>query len=307
MKKKSTKKILCALLLTGIASTAQQVMAAEAYDTSPFCGFYVGGGAGGSFSSAKERNSIHSTSNINTPFILPNQGLPFLNTTNNTFDHSSAHAHRKSRMAAGLYAGYGYVWGNCSYYYMGLETFLNYSGYKTKSRNNLPFHSNSVNIFITTSTDATEIISNKNKLQRWEGGADLRPGVFLTPCALLYARIGVGYNRWSIHSRLNALLTQKITFNQFQAQGVSTSLASAANRNKNKKTGTLRLGMGLEQNLCENITIRADYVSTSYRSIKVKHTYPMTDGNGNTATFTNTNKISSMFNNSVMLGMSYYW
>lgn len=312
MKKKSTPWALWTLLITGITYT-NHLMAAESYDTSPFDGFYVGGGLGGSFSNAKERTHTSSTANFNIPFNPPGNAPVLLN-VNAILNNSSTHAHRKSRPAAGLYAGYGSV-GCDNSYYLGLEAFVNYSGYKTKSKNNLPFNNTFNGGFIqqlalSGSNNFTTVIINQNKLQRYESGADLRPGIFLTPCTLLYARIGAGYNRWKLSAKVNTLYTGNSTLN-IQTNPVTFSqlaaLSTSNNFNRNKKIGTLRLGFGLEQNICENIAIRADYVNTSYRNIQVKRTFSVGDANGNTASFTSTTTIRGLSNNAVMLGLSYYW
>lgn len=297
------------ILPTLLCATATKVMAVEPYDPSPFSGFYVGGALGGSFKSAKEHNVTLASNDISIPppiVIPPPPDIPPNNSTN-VFGHSLSGAHKKNRPAAGLYAGYGYV---CGETYWGLEAFLNSSGYKTRSTKNLALQQNILNsinpittpsVFITL-TDAVE---TRSKLKCYESGLDFRPGLFLTPCTLLYGRIGAGYNKLSLTTRLNDNFVQ----NAVRTGLVTTSAisSSALSAQKDKRIGTFRLGMGLEQNICENFTIRADYVNTNYRNIQLRRAYTVTNAIGETATFINQIKISRFFNNSVTLGASYYW
>lgn len=296
--------ILPTLLLSTCIPPA---MAAQSYDPSSFSGFYIGGDLGGSFSSAKEQGHMNANNNIDIPIPNPPSPPPGSTFPANTFGQSLSTAHRKNRLAAGLYAGYGYV---CSQVYLGLEAFVNYSGYKTRTFKSLSLQDNftAPALSFRTLINLADAIETRTKLQRWESGLDFRPGYFLTPCTLLYGRIGAGYNKLSLRNRLNDSFVQTATATILNN---TLPLAAVLNENRTKKRGSLRLGLGLEQNICENFTIRADYVNTNYRQIHFRRSFAVSvpDGEGgtSTATFVNAVKISRIYNNAVTLGASYYW
>lgn len=287
MKLQTQKGILSALLLSALSTPA---LAMQSYDTSSFDGFYVGGNLGGSFTSARTSTAVTAR------FSGSLAGLP----SNNTFSHATSGAQRKNRFAAGLYAGYGFVY--CTEWYMGIETFLNFSRYKTKSRPNLNLSSNFQNALITLPLNFNDGIYSRLRLQNYEAGADLRPGIFLASCTLLYGRIGVGYNKLKLHSSFND------DFLQVSAAGIplTPTIEQRLEKHRHKKLGSLRLGIGLEQNLCDNITIRADYINSSYRDVKVNVAQNFSAGT-TLASFSHKVHVRRFTNNTVTLGMSYYW
>jgi opacity protein-like surface antigen len=291
MKTHTQNGILSTLLLSTMLATP--AMAAQVYDTSSFDGFYLGGNLGGSFTSARESSAVSSSFSSSIP-------TTFSATTANAFTHAITGAERKNRFAAGLYAGYGFVY--CSEWYMGVEAFLNYSRYKTKTRRSLNLSSTFKNFFITLPVNFSDGISSRVRLQNYEGGADLRPGYFLAPCTLLYARLGVGYNKLKLHSSFNDNFLQVTT----AGIALTPTITQALEKHKHKKLGSLRLGLGLEQNLCDNLSIRADYVNSSYRSVKTHVNQTFTNGT-TSATFSHRVEIRRFCNNTVSLGMSYYW
>lgn len=289
MKLQAQNGIVSALILSALGTPT---FAAQPYDTSSFDGFYVGGGLGGSFTSARTSTVVAAR------FSGSLVALPA--TTTNDFSHLITGAQRKNRFAAGLYAGYGFVF--CREGYMGIETFLNFSRYKTKSRPNLNLSSSFRNPTFTLPLNFSDGIYARLRLQNYEAGVDLRPGVFLAPCTLLYGRLGVGYNKLKLHSSFSD------NFLQVSAAGVALSptIEQTIQKHKHKKLGSFRLGVGLEQNICDNITIRTDYVNSSYRSVTTKVDQNFSTGT-TTASFSHKVEVRRFINNTVTMGMSYYW
>lgn len=160
--------------------------------------------------------------------------------------------------------------------------------------------------FFTNGLNLDDAIQTRIKLRRGEGGLDFRPGYFIAPCTLLYGRIGVGYNKISIRTNLNNNFTQTSIFT-VTPPPLTITAADIADVERHKKVGSFRLGFGLEQNICENLTIRADYVNTNYRHVRHRRSFTFTNATGQTATFSDEIKISRFMNNTFTLGLSYYW
>lgn len=285
-------------MLPALLFTVSPVMATECYDPSPFSGFYIGADLGGSFTSAKEYSRINANNDIDLPANL-------ITLSTNTFSHALSSGHRKNRLAAGVYGGYGYV---CAQMYWGLEVFVNYSGHKTRSNKNLTLQEQfpGISLFTTTTLSLTDAISTRIKLKRGEAGFDFRPGYFIAPCTMLYGRIGVGYNKISIRTSLRESFLQNAVNRRTLANN-AISLAAAFDVQRKKTVGAFRLGIGLEQNICDNLTVRADYVNTNYRHLRLHRSFTFTNAQGNTATLVHAFKLSRFMNNSVTLGLSYYW
>lgn len=253
-----------------------------------FCGFYTGGSVGGSLKNSRVVTSSNSTFNISDE-----DGSTRL--SNNT---SAKHAQRKSSAAAALYAGYGHVFQDL---YFGVEAFLNYANYNAKSKKD------SVDRFsLTNDAGNTDEISRnssarlKTKLRNFEPGVDFRPGLFLNPCMLVYGRVGVAFNKISVRSTANNTLT-------ITDEGDTSRFTSLLATRKNKNKTGLRLGIGLEHSLCDNITARADYVHTRYRGLKGTNTRVQNISDLMTITTANTVSVKNISNNTLMLGVSYYW
>lgn len=264
-----------------------------------FCGPYVGAAVGGSFSSGR----TNTTTNLLVDYT----------TFRNAINHTIQHGQRKNTLIGSLYTGYAHSWEDV---YLGVEGFLNTAGYRVQSKHS--FAATTDNVlnrdrleivnFLNTSLNNTTLI--RTRLSPTEPGIDLRPGFFLTPCTLLYGRVGVTYNKLSVHASRNTSIRTTTVIEQ-QPPNIFEEDESKS-FSKYKKVGGLRLGLGLEQKLCDHLSIRADYVNTHYRSIKVStpqeiETY--TNANGDTTLYKANivTKVSSVFKNAVLLGMSYYW
>lgn len=284
---------------TLLCLSTQTIMAQESIGCSPFGGFYTGGAVGGLFTSARESR----TTDLTVSFVEDVPRLP--RSLQAPASYTLQNAQRKNTIAVNLYTGYGCAWEDV---YMGLEAFINRTDYKRRSRASL----SATEINSATGTNRldasfSDTLLLSTRLAPSELGIDVRPGFFLTPCTLLYGRLGVAYNKLTLHADTNpsVMVTVPLT--------TGTPIVGRDFASKHKKVGALRLGIGLEQSLCENFSIRADYINTHYRGIKIRTPgntdIPILDLNGGITQLSThtTAQISSFFNNAVTLGMSYYW
>jgi opacity protein-like surface antigen len=310
MKKDSKQWILTAFLV-GTSTAAIALPAA-----SPFCGFYFGGSAGGAFFSAREGRTGFVAVDYNglgptppptptppTPPTPPAPPPPVPNAFDASASHSVQHAYKKNSFDVAIYTGYGYTWEDA---YLGVEAFLHNTHYDAKGKHAFSASSESVLGQAALNANVSNITSISTRLSRIEPGIDVRPGIFLTPFTLLYGRLGVGYNKLTLHAD-----THPSALFSYTPTGTATGDDRETN-SRRKKMGALRLGIGLEQNICENIYIRADYINTHYRGTKLRtlpESYTATTPNGDILTYTasTTSRVTSFFNNTVTLGMSYYW
>lgn len=260
MKKMKTPIQLWVLSATLLGLGTQTLMANECC-SSPFSGFYLGGAIGGSFSSARE----NSTTNLSSGFTLIQEiaEVRRTRTIGGSAQHSLQGTQRKNTFAASLYAGFGCAWEDV---YLGLEAFLRRTDYR-KTHRAIFSAAESTDVPQTTirlDAGVSNAISLTTRLSPTEPGIDFRPGYFLTPCTMLYGRVGVGYNRLTLHARTlsSALITPPTV--------IVNPLVGTETASKHKKVGALRLGVGLEQHLGECMSIRVDYINTHYRGIKLR-------------------------------------
>lgn len=272
------------------------VMAVESGENN-FCGFYTGGSVGGSFTTSH----VVLLRDIRT-FVSIQDGLYTVSTPNNV---SVEQPQRKNNVATMLYTGYGYAFQD---FYLSVEAFLTYSNYKVKS---MMTSSNGINLLEPEFNDISLIGSSSSsttiytKLRRFEPGIDFRPGIFLSSCALLYGRVGIAYNKVSLTSKMNDS-TNIVGIGPLELQFSAVNAFDAFHKNKN--IVALRLGIGFEQNICDNVNIRVDYIHTRYRGITTgKRTQTINNITGLTLTQNSSSILKSFSNNSVMLGISYYW
>lgn len=279
-----------------VLPTLFAAIATEAGASNAFCGFYTGGSAGGLFTSARTALSRDSRT-----FVSIRSGIYTVEIPNSVSVQSMQ---RKNNIAATLYAGYGYAYQGL---YFGLEAFLKYAKYKAESVSrftnemNLLQPTGQVNLSLLVKSANSTI--TKTKLGQLEPGIDFRPGVFLTPGTLLYGRIGMAYNKASVTAALN----DNLSVSGVGPLAVQSTLNPTILLNKHQKIGVLRLGLGFEQRICHNMSIRADFIHTNYRGVKMgKQTNVVSSASGLTLTQSNNFLLKSLSNNAVMLGISYY-
>ncbi len=201
---------------------------------------------------------------IDTNYVAPNAGGT---------EYVYKSAFRKNSAIGTLFLGYGNAWDNC--FYLGTEVFVDFS----KRKANTSGFANNLQPFQNTLT-----FKNTLEVKSFGYGIDLRPGFMLSEDAMLYARVGVGMNK----------LLPTYSETKF---GTPTVFIDANKKAKHK--ASLRLGVGIEQRIFDNLTLRADYTFTQHKKV-----------NRTLSTVNNLTKVkldSKAVSNTVMLGLSYYW
>lgn len=255
----------------------------------PFSGFYGGVQLGGSFLSGTETVSTSGSTTIGTGAVVSSERI-------NTF---SSRAVKRNSFAGDLFLGWG-----CAMWdpiYLSAEIFV--KGTRATATNIDDANSSSnFTGFVTLNQDiATQV---RSRLRPWEFGIDFRPGYLVCEDTLLYGRVGYVYNRFSL--RTTTTYTTSLT----SPAGVTTALpTNTLLVDNHRHTGALRLGLGLEQELCENFTLRTDYTFTRYRRVNTNGTNAIASAVlGTPVTSTVSNGTSSrLISHAFMIGLSYYW
>jgi len=285
MKKKSLGIALSAAL---IAATTPVI----AYEECPFSGFYGGVQLGGNFLSGRETVGTSGSTAIGVPVV----SLESINTF-------SKRAVRRNSFAGEIFAGYGCdIWDQV---YLGAEIFV--KGARATATN--VDDANSAILTAPATTLSQDIATQvRTRLRPWEFGIDFRPGFLLCDDALLYGRVGYSYNRASI--RTATTYSSSLT-----VAGVTTAFpTNSVIVDSHRHTGALRLGLGLEQELCDNLTLRTDYTYSRYRKVNTSGSnallsalvIPGAAPVPISSTVSN-NTTSRLISHAFMIGLSYYW
>jgi opacity protein-like surface antigen len=151
-----------------------------------------------------------------------------------------------------LDVGFGHFFGDSKYYW-GVEIFGNWANRKVKLHN-FAYHDqpndDQDNEAIVTSTAA--------KLQNAEYGADFKPGYQIDTNTLLYARLGVAFNRITNDTTNDFIFVNTRTTPNLRFP------SSLNTYNKQETTSALRLGLGVEHLITNKVAVTADYVYTYY-------------------------------------------
>lgn len=199
---------------------------------------------------------------------------------------------KKSSLVGALFAGYGF---SCDPYYIGGELFVKIAN-----------PSYSIPNYFSTGANADtrlNLISNLNiKTRKTEFALDIRPGILLSDCSLLYARLGIARNKVTLTGTVHA---------SFFATDLFSQRTVASSQITSKNTNAFRLGAGMEQMLSSCVSLRVDYIYTFYRKLRTGATSSITyreplTGSLVQASFSDAIKVKTN-NYVVMLGLSYYW
>ena len=319
--KKQTARILATALLLSATTAA----------VADYNGFYAGVGVGGDFTTSTISGSDSALMSVsNASVVIPTtiDGPPFSLYLNSTFTGNNAiqQAQRKNKLAADIFIGYGYA---CENAYLGLEGYIRGSKYKTTTYNSsaprevaIATGSSEVGIIIPTPlpggpalfSDTTLTLSSttQTKLRPVEFGIDFRPGFVACEDTLVYARVGIAFNRVSTKVCSTAI------FNTANAILVGPSLTpqnvfTVNNTLSHKKSrAALRVGGGLEQKLSDCISIRLDYVYTNYGRVTVCGDDPFIVPDKIAAVpaakFTQHNdRTVKVTSNAVLAALAWYW
>lgn len=207
-----------------------------------FCGTYLGVGLGGGF-----ENSGHKVDVVN---ISPGPESVEIGIHPYVFNKQL----NEKAIRTVMYGGY-----NLQFDFpmlslvTGIELFAQYFPYVNKSTDRKLF----INGFNAPLFSANTTLKSNLKVQPWQYGVQLRPGILLTPSTLLFGTVGVSVAK--LDSRYDALY-------QNPPAGVSLNLPLSHHATR----AVLRLGGGLEYVLYKNWHLRGDYVYTNYRSVDLK-------------------------------------
>ncbi|MBS0288656.1 MAG: outer membrane beta-barrel protein [Proteobacteria bacterium] len=280
MMKTNLQGILATLGLSCMTSFAQ------AHD-SPFDGFYLGGSFGGTSTSVVQDQITEFR-----VFDDSNDDLEVF-----TFHIDGPNALKTSNSLKGaIFAGYGQAWNQ---FYFGGEIFVDLARYKNYNSVEDDFTLGSPNGIVGQFLTYAIVTGNSThtKLNQFQYGLDLRPGVLLTPTSMLYGRVGFAINDLDLNSDSFVLASDV-----GDIEGGSLALSLSEEKDK----VAWRIGLGLEQSILPCLSCRLDYIYTYYGKARVT---------GDVTTFVNPSffiildddTFVKTYNNTVMLGLSYYF
>lgn len=291
------KQGLLAIILLS-SSTASSAL--TYYDACPFDGPYLGASVGYSSYVSKITNNRQAIFNQT---VFDEAGVVAFTSSETDNNFANPRGHKSSGIGS-IYAGYGI---SCQNVYIGGEVF--FSGAKRSARyvQDQPGVVTSTDPFSTTTVffNNPEIIKVKGK--NWEFGIDIRPGVLLTCDTLFYARLGFAPNRFRVTS-----FTSTTNTDPFFGPNYNVVLTGSARKTRLNP----RYGAGLEQLLCDNLSIRLDYIFTHFHRLRINATttstanLPADDFISNARTIVTTlndSVVAKAYNHSFMVGLNYYW
>lgn len=252
--------------------------------SSAFTGFYTGAGIGSSITSAKIRSQLFSSSIDTTDTFAP-------------FSNASLGDQlKKTALFGAVYTGVGF---SCARFYLGSELFFKISN-RVISIDNTFFSNTGTALVAALPEGATFSDSTQLTFKSLEICVDARPGILLSPCSLLYGRVGVAFNRIGVNSTLESTT--------FSPDVIGPPIIQDLTESGSQKSG-LRFGLGMEQMFSEHFSLRLDYIYTRYKIIRIGSTGLSTitnlAGTFNN-TFTDQRRIKPE-NHSFMLGLTLYW
>ena len=307
------KKSLAILLSTiGLTSTAF---------ASPFDGFYAGADAGGIFT----KTNVSGTTTLQSDATQNNPVYPYWLSVNNGTQELTSNSH-KILPTGDIHIGYGQQLGQ-TLFYMGAELFANFAERNTNitqvDTNGLNssypgdwfsgFNAGAVPTVVSSNlTTALNVKSNSG-----EFGLDLHPGILLGQHALLTAILGIAVNKLQVADNTTSTVyyvpTTNLPFPPFDAAVPFTNNLQISG---SKNATALRLGGELEEHIGNHWALSAEYIYTNYGKISLSQTTTSTNNIYDTMPIINpsqitntltTNVSAGVSNNTVMLGVNYYF
>lgn len=272
-------KSLCICMLA-----LSPLVTANVLPNNSFNGFYAGIAAGGSFTSGRE-NTLGGGSHLFSDFVQT-----FVSTTSSRNDLID------NALKGAVYAGYGHTW---QLFYLSAEIFADISNYNMRSSGGDGFKQ-----ILSPVLQIRSAYSTKVTLNPIEYGIDLRPGILLGPDTLLYGRIGTAINQLSLDSNVNG------TEEQFPPIFVRETFGGTFPFSTTKTRAALRLGLGIEQHISPQLAVHADYIYTDYGKITIDSSATqsvISADSGPVISTISSNSNVKVTNNSVLLGLSYYF
>ncbi len=229
-----------------------------------FQGFYVGGGLGGHLSDVRQQGET-----VYERLLIPELRSPL--------------KHQKNMFSTGgsalLYAGYGFLHkcGGC----INGEVFAQFGS----------AHMSELSRLVENSASET-VLRVKNRQQAtvdgYQLGFDLQPGVCLDEMIRFYGRLGVSFAKSSLKNA---------------AQSLDPILGTdlLVSDQKDRRLG-LRAGAGIEHKICSNLSLRADYIFTSFG----KFCGDSRANDGIMAQLTNQSS-ARLYDHSILFGLAYHF
>lgn len=236
-----------------------------------FEGLYIGGGPGGSLLDGRQEGfSVGTLTSGSISNVY-------------TGDHSTDYF--KESPSGQFFIGYGARW-RCLF--AGVEVFGQYLRHSD--------HHHFLNDNIFPLDPASEGIFNSNRatIGPWHWGVDFRPGVLLTPQTLLYGRVGIT----QAHVKYSSIVSNVLVL------GPTTSVISVNERAK-RCQHFLRVGLGVEQFLCPQFSLRWDYAYTKYKFLTTQNG-AFQPGTTNVLSVSDSNRLS-LRTHELTLALSYYF
>jgi len=233
-------KVLCIVGLTA-------AVVAVADDSGFACSGFYAGLSGGVMQTAAEISA--------SPSVLFTN---YYDDENQLSSFQEADIFKNTGMSA-LYAGYRQPLNN-SNVFMGAEVFGNIAK-RTVTLNNFAYHQqpNDDEDFQSLTT------TSQAKLNDEEFGVDLQPGYLFDTHTMLYGRIGVAFDKLTLSSNSNFLFTS--TYLEPPTYPEIITYHSPLATSKTKDVTALRLGLGVEHGVGNNLSITADYIYTDYGKV----------------------------------------
>lgn len=179
---------------------------------------------------------------------------------------------KRNAIIGELFTGYGQSWDKL---YLGVEAYLKLPRNKVKSTIPTSYTPSGPNP--RAPLTLRSITTTSAKFRKGEFGIDVRGGVLMSPSTMLYGRVGTALNRIYIDT---------ITMFSY----TPTRLVNS----RKKNAPGLRLGGGMEHELASNLTLRVDYVYTTFKNI-------------NEDALQAPNLPAKINNHTTKLGVSYFW
>lgn len=233
----------------------------------PFSGFYVSALGGGSFFNGTEDALFNRTT-------IPEVGL-------GSFSAPGNHPIRSNSLIGMLTLGYGETF--CNQGYLGGEFYVDWTNHKDTTH--VATRINGLNV---TAFDHRAGL----RVDPFSYGFDLRPGYQICDPSLLYVRVGVGVKRVRQFANVRGTLFGNNTF-----VDISHSTSRAKTR------AVLRLGLGFEYALFENLNFRADYIFTYLGNYSVQTEFSRTTNIFESLRISNH---LHLVNNAFLFGLSWH-
>lgn len=281
-------------LLAVVPLACISVAAAAQNEQHNFDGFYAGAKAGISSTFA----NVDSATNAN--FITTVASVPgFENMKNGT------HTILGHIFGAGsINLGYGRQLTN-SQIYLGAEL----SGNAASRELSVPVTATESSGIIGTLDTFTLATQTRARLNTLELAIDFKPGVVVNPATLIYGRIGAAFNRMQT--------TSNSTLSSRDVIGFGFPPIAATNNlyiQNQKNVAGLRLGVGGEHFLTNNMTVSAEYLFTWYGSASglsgaanVTNTFPLIGAPTTTPNGLTNTTSATMYSQAVMIGLNYFF